>query len=259
MQNYDEAYFRAKANKRVGITWLTLIIIVSVYYGVKMIQGEVGSSWFTMFSCIGWGTFLFATVMSKIKGFGYKNYKWIFGWGYLFFFAVVAWTTTDEVSYVFILPFISVLILYKDTKLMKAMMLATLFVLFSSNLYKGWVKDMMEFVSSVDCALQFAIVLTCYACTNKSIKHLHQSDGALTQSIEANLARVVQTVEKVKVASNSIVDGVMVVRELADENKEGANNVVKDMQNLSNNNSVLNDRTMSSMEMTSVIGTQMKM
>lgn len=258
MQNYDEAYFRAKANKRVGITWLTLIIIVSVYYGVKMIQGEVGQSWFTMFSCIGLGTFLLAAVMSKIKGYGYKNYKWIFGWGYLFFFAVVAWTTTDEVSYVFILPFISVLILYKDTKLMKAMMWATLFVLFSSNLYKGWMKDMMEFVSSVDCALQFAIVLTCYACTNKSIKHLHQSDGALTQSIEANLGRVVQTVEKVKGASNAIVDGVTVVRELADENKEGANNVVNDMQSLSNNNSVLNDKTMSSMEMTTVIGTQMK-
>lgn len=258
MQSYDEAHFRARANRRAGTTWLTLVIIVSIYYGVKMAQGEVGQSWFAMFTGIGWGIYLVAGILLKIKGMDYRKYKWILGLGYLLFFAVVAWTTTDEISYVFILPLISILVLYKDAKLIKIMMWSTLFVLITSNLYKGWVKDMMAFVSSVDCALQFAIVLTCYACTNMSIKHLHQSDGALTQSIEANLARVVQTVEKVKVASNSVVDGVTVVRELADENKEGANNVVRDMQNLSNNNDVLSDKTMSSMEMTSVIGTQLK-
>jgi len=115
---------------------------------------------------------------------------------------------------------------------------------------------MMEFVSSIDCALQFAIVLCCYACTNMAIKHLVASDGALTGSIQSNLHRVVQTVEQVKVASNNVVDGVTVVRELADENRVGAENVVTDMQELANDNSRLNDRTMSSMEMTSVIDTQ---
>lgn len=131
-----------------------------------------------------------------------------------------------------------------------------MFVLITSNLYKGWAKDMMEFVSSVDCALQFAIVLCCYACTNMAIKHLVESDGALTGSIEDNLKRVVQTVEKVKVASNSVVDGVTVVRELADENRMGAENVVADMNKLAHDNDTLNDRTMSSMEMTNVIDTQ---
>ena len=41
MQTYDEAHFRAKANKRAGTTWLMLLIIVSIYYGVKMAEGEV--------------------------------------------------------------------------------------------------------------------------------------------------------------------------------------------------------------------------
>lgn len=90
------------------------------------------------------------------------------------------------------------------------MMWATVFVLVTSNVYKGQVKGMMEFVSSVDCALQFAIVLCCYACTNMAIKHLVESDGALTGSIAGNLDRVVQTVEKVKVASSEVVDGVTV-------------------------------------------------
>lgn len=82
--------------------------------------------------------------------------------------------------------------------------------------------------------------------------------GALTASIKSNLARVVQTVEQVKEASNEIVDGVTVVRELADENRTGANDVMNDMKNLADNNGVLNDKTLSSVEMTNVIDTQVK-
>lgn len=256
MQSYDEKYFNAKANRRAGTTWLSLMLIVTIYYAVKMSAGEVRTIWFIMFSVIGWAEYLGAGVMLKLKGMDYKNYKWILGLGYLIFFAFIAWTSLDEISYVFILPLISILILYKDPKLIKIMMWSTLFVLITSNLYKGLARGMMEFVSSIDCALQFAIVLCCYSCTSMAIRHLVESDGALTQSIEGNLKRVIQTVEKVKIASNEVVDGVTVVRELADENRMGAENVVTDMDELSNDNSVLNDRTMSSMEMTSVIDTQ---
>ena len=256
MQTYDEKYFRAKANRRAGTTWLTLMFIVSVYYAVKMMEGEVGKEWFIMFSVVGWIEYLGGGILLKLKGMDNTGYKWLLGLGYLTFFAVIAWTSMDTINYVFILPLISILILYKDPKLIKIMMWATMFVLITSNLYKGRVKGMMEFVSSIDCALQFAIVLCCYACTNMAIKHLVESDGALTGSITGNLKRVVQTVEKVKVASNSVVDGVTVVRELADENRMGAENVVTDMQELSNDNDTLNDRTMSSMEMTNVIDTQ---
>ena len=93
-------------------------------------------------------------------------------------------------------------------------------------------------------------------CTNMSIKHLVESDGALTSSIENNLKSVVQTVQQVKGASNAVVDGVTVVRELADENKQGANDVMKDMESLSANNGILNNKAVSSMEMTRVIDTK---
>lgn len=256
MQNYDEKYFNAKANRRAGTTWLTLMLIVTVYYGVKMMQKDISTEWFILFSVIGWAEYLVAGIILKIRGMDHTSYKWIMGIGYVTFFGFIAWTSLDEVSYVFILPLISILILYKNPKLIKAMMWATLFVLISSNLYKGRVKGMMEFVSSIDCALQFAIVLCCYACTNMAIKHLIESDGAMTGSIQSNLTRVIQTVEQVKGASNQVVDGVTVVRELADENRMGAENVVTDMQELSNDNATLNDRTMSSMEMTKAIETR---
>lgn len=258
MQNYDEAYFRGRANRRAGTTWLMLIIIVSVYYGVKMAQGEVGLKWFIMFTSVGWISYLGAGIYLKFAGMSAPKYKWALGLGYLLFFAVIAWTSMDTVSFIFVLPLISILALYKDPKYIKIMMWSTLFVLITSNLYKGRVKGMMEFVSSVDCAIQFAIVITCFVCTLMSIRHLVESDSALTGSIEANLKRVVQTVEKVKGASNQVVDGVTVVRELADENKVGANNVVRDMVQLSDNNETLSERTLSSIEMTTVIDNQVK-
>jgi len=256
MQSYDQKYFDAKANKRAGTTWVTLMLIVTIYYGVKMNQGAISMEWFLLFSLIGWAEYLGAGILLKIKGMAHPGYKWFMGLGYVTFFGFISWTSLDEVSYVFILPLISILILYKNPKLIRVMMWATLFVLITSNLYKGRVKGMMEFVSSIDCALQFAIVLCCFACTNMAIKHLVESDGALTGSIEGNLERVIQTVEKVKGASNEVVDGVTVVRELADENKMGAEDVMNDMSALANDNATLNDRTMSSVEMTKVIDTQ---
>ena len=258
MKKYDEAFFRAKANKRAGITWLILMFIVTAYYGAKVFVGDLSNKFFILSMVIGWSDYIASRIILRITGMDNKRYKWMIGMGYLLFYSVVAWTSLDQFSFVLILPLISILILYKDPKFVKIMMWITLFILFSSNMYKGLVKGMMDYVSSPECALQFAIVLCCYGCTNMAIRHLVESDGELTSTIEGNLARVVQTVEQVKDASNSIVDGVTVVRELADENKVGASNVVKDMQKLSDNNNVLNDKTVSSIEMTRVIDTQVK-
>lgn len=258
MQEYDESFFRAKANKRAGITWLALIFIATIYYGIKTKNGEIARGYFIAFTVVGWVTYITGYIVSMIKGKAAKEYKWVLGICYLLFYAVIAWTALDKISYIFILPLLSILILYKDPKFIKMIMWFTLFVLISSNIYKGVAKGMMDFVASEECALQFAIVLCCFACTNMAIRHLVESDGALTESIESELAQVVQTVEQVKDASNSIVDGVTVVRELADENKQGANNVVKDMGTLAKNNGILNDKTVSSIEMTKVIDTQVK-
>jgi len=258
MQEYDESFFRAKANKRAGITWLALIFIATIYYGIKTKNGEIARGYFIAFTVVGWVTYITGYIVSMIKGKAAKEYKWVLGICYLLFYAVIAWTALDKISYIFILPLLSILILYKDPKFIKMIMWFTLFVLISSNIYKGVAKGMMDFVASEECALQFAIVLCCFACTNMAIRHLVESDGALTGSIESELAQVVQTVEQVKDASNSIVDGVTVVRELADENKQGANNVVKDMGTLAKNNGILNDKTVSSIDLTKVIDTQVK-
>lgn len=77
-------------------------------------------------------------------------------------------------------------------------------------------------------------------------------------AVKGNLERVVHSIEKVKVASNSIVDGMNVVRELSDENQEGATDVVRNMESLISNNEVLNERTQSSILATDKISEQVE-
>lgn len=55
-----------------------------------------------------------------------------------------------------------------------------------------------------------------------------------------------------------IVDGITVVRELEEENKQGANFVVSSMKELSHNNDILHDKTYSSTRMTTQINNQVE-
>ena len=77
-------------------------------------------------------------------------------------------------------------------------------------------------------------------------------------SVKNDLVRVKKTVENVKSASNEIVDGVSVVRELAEANKESAVAVVNSMEDLVARNSELNLKIESSMEMTQDIDRQVE-
>ena len=79
-----------------------------------------------------------------------------------------------------------------------------------------------------------------------SIKHLNESDGAMTDSIKADLQRVITTVEQVKQACNTIMNGVTVVRELASENSHGATIVVNSLHKLNEHNTNLQESTASS-------------
>ena len=157
MQEYDESFFRAKANKRAGITWLALIFIATIYYGIKTKNGEIARGYFIAFTVVGWVTYITGYIVSMIKGKAAKEYKWVLGICYLLFYAVIAWTALDKISYIFILPLLSILILYKDPKFIKMIMWFTLFVLISSNIYKGVAKGMMDFVASEECGARVSV------------------------------------------------------------------------------------------------------
>ena len=222
-----------------------------------MTKGTYDRKFIIPFLIIGWVPYIIGVIYTKIKGKSADGYKHILGVGYGLFYGYIVCTSTSLLTFAYIFPVASMTILFKDRKFIVSCGIGNIAIVILSTIIK-FMSGMNALADIDNYSLQISCIILCYVCYVLSINHLNLSDGALTDSIKADLDRVVKTVEQVKDASNSIVDGVTVVRELADENKQGANNVVKDMGTLAKNNGILNDKTVSSIEMTKVIDTQVK-
>lgn len=254
---YNESYFKAKSNAKARTVWLILIAIMTLSYGSETSQGLHSAKYYTTFLLMAWIPFFIGILVLKINGKSSSIYKEIVAVGYGAFYTYVILTTDSAIAFGYILPLTSMLILFKDRKYMIRCGIANELIVIVHLILHN-VYGINPNIAQNDYYLQISTILLCYICYVVSIDHLNESDGALVNSIRDNLDRVVTTVGQVKGASSSIVDGVTVVRELADENKQGADSVVKSMEELTQNNDILYTKTMSSMDKTSDINMQVQ-
>lgn len=254
---YNESYFKAKSNAKARTVWLILIAIMTLSYGSETSQGLHSAKYYTTFLLMAWIPFFIGILVLKINGKSSSIYKEIVAVGYGAFYTYVILTTDSAIAFGYILPLTSMLILFKDRKYMIRCGIANELIVIVHLILHN-VYGINPNIAQNDYYLQISTILLCYICYVVSIDHLNESDGALVNSIRDNLDRVVTTVGQVKGASSSIVDGVTVVRELADENRQGADSVVKSMEELTQNNDILYTKTMSSMDKTSDINMQVQ-
>ena len=256
--NYDASVFKEKANRKARIIWLIFSILLSANYGTDTSNGLYPVQSYIIFLILCWFPFILGEVLLRVKGWATDIYRLVLVIGYGIFYTFLLCTTASPIAFTYILPVISLLVLYKNQKFMIGCGIAnTLSVIFCA-IYRSVVLGCNSASDMKNYQLQVSCLLLCYICYVMSIRHLNESDGALTDSIKSDLHRVVTTVEKVKTASNTIMDGITVVRELASENKHGSDVVMLGMNELSDNNQHLQDRTSSSMDMTSDIRTQVE-
>lgn len=252
---YDESVFKEKANRRARRIWLIFAILLSANYGSDLANGLSTSTYYIIFLALCWIPIISGEILLRAKGFATEAYKYNLVIGYGVFYTFVISTTESPIAFTYILPVTSLLVLYKNKKFMVTCGIVNSLIIAGSSVYRY----MNGFNTASDLKnyqLELACIILCYVCYVMSIKHLNESDGAMTDSIKADLKRVVTTVEKVKQASNSIMDGVTVVRELASENSHGANIVVDSMDRLRENNERLHKSTDSSSQMTTDINLQ---
>lgn len=254
---YDEELFKAKANTKAKNIWLTLALILSMSYCAGTAEGPKPKEYLITFLLICWIPFIIGVVILKIQGKSAPSYKYVVTVGYNIFYGFIVATSLSPLAFMYILPVASMFVLYKNKNYMIGSGILSCSALLIGCIYKA-MNGLNSTADSTLYQLQFSCVLLCYICYVISIKHLNASDGALTDSIKDDLHRVITTVGTVKTASTAIVDGVTVVRELADENKQGAHTVVDSMTELSDKNGILHDKTMSSMDMTTDINTQVQ-
>lgn len=253
--NYDESVFKEKANRRARRIWIIFVALLSANYGADVANHLRGTTYYIIFLALCWLPVITGEILLRVKGFDTDQYKFNLVIGYGIFYTFVLCTTESPIAFTYILPVTSLLVLYKSIRFMVSCGIANSLIIVGGAAYRisqgfNSASDMKNY------QLELACIILCYICYVMSIRHLIESDGAMTDSIKADLHRVVTTVEQVKQACNTITNGITVVRELASENTHGATIVVDSLNRLSDHNSDLQSSTTSSNEMTSDIHAQ---
>ena len=255
--NYNEKEFAKKANKKAMFMWLLMSIVLSAAYVFEILKGAKTVTYYLIMEVFAWGPIIAGFIVLKVRGWHTRAYRDICAGGYWLFYAYIMFTSPGTLAFAYVFPLLCMLVVYKDKKLMLRYCIINMAILFAT-IVRNYMNGMNSSTDVTNFEMQFGITLFCYIGLISAIKHMSTSDNALLDSVKDNLARVVTTVEKVKTASNSVVDGVTVVRELAEENKQSAEEVVGSMENLSGQNYTLSQRIDSSMEMTEDIDNQVE-
>lgn len=254
---YNEEYFKKQANMRSLFMWTLINVILTVLYILEVFKGGRTPEYLAVFLCICWIPHIAGLLILKIKGGSTWVYREFVAIGYGILFLFVLMTTKTNVTYGYIFPVACLLILYKNRALLIRCgifnILAILAYLVKIHLTTGF-----DAHTITDAEIQIGVTVLCYIAYIFAITHMQKAEDAMLGSVKADLNRVILTVQQVKKASHSIVDGVTVVSELSDENKDSTDTVVNNMAQLTENNRILHERTSSSLEMTNQINLQVK-
>lgn len=254
---YNEEYFAKSANRKALSMWIIIGVVLSIAYSIEIIKGLRTVNYYVIFMCICWFPIILAIIIMKIKGMGTPIFREIMAIGYTIFYAFVLMTTNTVITVIYILPLTSMMILYKQRSYLIRYGTIAMLIIIASAIQK-YLAGANSPSDITDYEIQIIATLLCYIGYVLSINHLKLSDGSMLATVEANLKKVVTTIEQVKTASTSVVDGMVVVRELSDENKEGANTVVNSLEELAGNNNTLNQKIDSTIDMSEDIDQQVE-
>ena len=252
---YDEEVFKRSANKKAMLMWILLGVVLSLAYALEIVKQLRTIQYYLIFLAACWVPFVVGVIVLKVKGMGTPIYKYIVFFGYGIFYMFVQLTTTTILGFVYILPIASMLVLFKNRNFLIFCGVTNILAL-AVVVIKGVMSGAGTAADITNYEIQIASTILCYVGYILSISHLNKQDSTMIGAMESNLKKITTTVEQVRTASTSVVEGVSVVRELADKNKEGATNVADKMDVLVEDNKVLNDKTISSLEMTQNINKQ---
>ncbi len=254
---YEESHFKKQANKHTLFMWTALNVIFTVLYILEMLKGGRTLQYLVIFLSICWLPYIAGLIVLKIKSMSTAVYCEIVSAGYGLLYLFVLMTTKTNVTYGYIFPVASLLVLYKKRKMLIRWGILNVLILLA-YLAKTGLTTGFTAHSITDAEIQIGVTVLCYVAYDIAIRHMTKTEDAMLGSVKADLNRVVLTIQQVKTASHSIVDGVTVVSELSDENRDSADNVVSNMEQLTQNNVVLKERTDSSLDMTNKINLQVE-
>ena len=182
--NYDETVFKEKANRRARKIWLVFAILLSANYGSDTSNGLHSATYYLTFLALCWIPFIAGEILLRVKGWATERYKYDLVIGYGIFYTYVITTTESPIAFTYILPVTSLLVLYKNKKFMTYCGVANSLIIIGSAVYRAMVLGYNSATNMKDYQLEFSCIILCYICYVMSIRHLNESDGAMTDSIQ---------------------------------------------------------------------------
>jgi len=247
--------FEQLADKQVGIIYLLMSLFLTAAYALEVIEGSQPAGFLVAFVTADWGAFIASLIVKKIRKSQGNLHRWVLCVGYSLFYFLILSSLKNPLIFVYILPFMIIMALYQNFKLLLLIMIANIAGVLSfviNTINRGAVDDSMSDSFKILFAACIVINLSLYL----MIRYLIKLNTHNMANVTENLDKVKETVSKVKEVSTSVVDGVNAVKEYADDNRAEASSVVDDMAMITDQSTVLNDKTSSSLEMTKTISRQ---
>ena len=247
--------FAQLADKQVGGIYLLMSLFLTIAYALEVAEGSQPPGFLVAFIVADWGSFIVSLIVKSFtKGQG-SWHHWVLCVGYSLFYILILSSLKNPMIFVYIIPFMIIMALYQNFKLLFLIMAANVigvisFMINTNNrgLVDSTMSDSFKIMLISSIIINLAVFLL--------IKYLVQLNTHNMDAVTENLEKVKETVSKVKEVSTTVVDGVNAVKEYADENRAGATSVVNDMSTIAEQTNILTDRTFSSLEMTKSISNQ---
>ena len=133
--DYNENEFKAKANIKARRIWLVFALLLSANYGTDVSQGGYPSTNFIIFLILCWVPFFAGDLLLRIRGKADDRYRYALVVGYGIFYTFLICTTDSPIAFTYILPVVSLLVLYKDRKFMVGCAIANIASVIISVIY----------------------------------------------------------------------------------------------------------------------------
>lgn len=247
---YTDSEYIESANKKTVIILAIIYGIFSIAYVFEYVKGDREIWYVLMLLGLAWVPFFLLLLIVKIKGWSYKRLKSMIAFFFGTLYATVMFTTNSPyTAFAYILPLTCMLVIYKNVFFLIRVGIVSLVILFTSTFYNVHfgnysVENLGHVYSIIE--MQVFCVVMCYVGYVLVIKHLSRTEGTMLGVLQEHLSQVVTTIAQVKKASAALVDDATILRELADENKRSASDVLDDLDALLIRNSAMS-RSVSSL------------
>lgn len=124
----DRTDYNIAINKNTLECWGLIIFVLFTSYFIEVLRGLRTITYFIIFFLILIVPYLYALIYNKKNKGSNLNLKYVLGISFMFIYTFVLLTTKTFVTYVYVIPMVSILIAYCDSKLTSRLFLYAVFI-----------------------------------------------------------------------------------------------------------------------------------